>query len=99
MHQKKLDEMGHLHLLLDKMGLDKMGINCTLLLTLGWEELFEVGKKLLRRRQFAIARSGFELFQLCHSHYIMGIRSCELSEPLFGNVAQVEKPKSKFHNN
>ena len=28
MHQKKkLDEMGHLHLLLDEMGLDEMGIN------------------------------------------------------------------------
>ena len=29
----------------------------------------------------AIARSGFEPFRLCHGHYIMGIRSCELSEP------------------
>ena len=27
MHQKKLDEMGHLHLLLDEMGLDKMGLD------------------------------------------------------------------------
>ena len=27
MHQKKLDEMGHLHLWLDKMGLDKMGLD------------------------------------------------------------------------
>ena len=25
--KKKLDEMGHLHLLLDEMGLDEMGIN------------------------------------------------------------------------
>ena len=34
---------------------------------------------------FAIARSGFELFRLCHGYYVMGIRSCELiiSEPRF----------------
>ena len=32
---------------------------------------------------FAIARSGFELFRLCHGYYVMGIRSCELSEPHF----------------
>ena len=40
-----------------------------------------VGKKC-EAPAFAIARSGFELFRLCHSHYIMHcIRSCELSEP------------------
>jgi len=27
LHQKKIDEMGHLHLLLDEMGLDKMGLD------------------------------------------------------------------------
>jgi len=27
LHQKKLDEMGHLHFLPDKMGLDKMGLD------------------------------------------------------------------------
>ena len=27
LHQKKLDEMGHLHLLLDEMGLDEMGLD------------------------------------------------------------------------
>ena len=38
-----------------------------------------VGKKC-EAPAFAIARSGFELFRLCHSHYIMHcIRSCELS--------------------
>ena len=29
----------------------------------------------------AIAGSGFEQFQLSHSHYVMGTRSCELSKP------------------
>ena len=54
----------------------------TLFLTPEWGELL-VGKKCVAPA-FAIfiARSEFELFQLCHSHYIMGIRSCELSEPL-----------------
>ena len=41
------------------------------------EELFEVDEKL----QCLQAGSGFEQFRLCHSHYVMGIRSCELSEP------------------
>ena len=38
--------------------------------------------KLAARAGFAIARSGFELFRLCHGYDVMGIRSCELSEPL-----------------
>ena len=42
-------------------------------------QLFEVGEKEVGA--FAIARSGFEPFRLCHD-YVMGIRSCELSEPL-----------------
>ena len=37
--------------------------------------------KLAARAGFAIARSGFELFRLCHGYDVMGIRSCELSEP------------------
>ena len=41
------------------------------------EEFFEVDEKLQRLQ----VRSGFELFPLCHSHDVMGIRSCELSEP------------------
>ena len=39
--------------------------------------------KLAARAGFAIARSGFELFRLCHGYDVMGIRSCELSEPHF----------------
>jgi len=40
-----------------------------------------VGKKCVAPA-FTIVRSGFELFRLCCSRYIMGIISCELSEPL-----------------